>query len=77
MVDSFEFIEEELIFLIKEVFKYSKLEFEWRILNGYKWRDLDIIFNWLNKVVELVVKGNFGVIWEWFKYKFGELYLML
>ena len=77
MADSSEPTEEELIFSIKEALKHSKSEFERRISNGHKLRDLDIPFNRLNKVAELAVKGNFGAIRERPKYKLGELYPML
>ena len=50
MADSSEPTEEELIFSIKEALKHSKSEFERRISNGHKLRDLDITFNRLNKV---------------------------
>ena len=68
MADSSEPTEEELIFSIKEALKHSKSEFERRISNGHKSRDLDITFNRLNKVAELAVKGNFGAIRERPKY---------
>ena len=77
MADSSEPTEEELIFSIKEALKHSKSEFERRISNGQKLRDLDITFNRLNKVAELAVKGNFGAIRERPKYKLGELCPML
>ena len=48
-----------------------------RIANGHKLRDLDITFNRLNYVAELVVKGNFEGIRDRPKYKIAELYPML
>ena len=77
MADSSEPTEEELIFSIKEALKHSKSEFERRISNGQKLRDLDITFNRLNKVSELAVIGNFGAIRERPNYKLGELCPML
>ena len=69
--------EEELIYSIKEALRLKKSEFQRRIANAHKLRDLDITFNRLNQISELVVKGNFGGIRERPKQKLGELYPML
>ena len=69
--------EEELIHSIKEALRHKKSAFQRRIGNSHKLRDLDITFNRLNQISELVVKGNFGGIRERPKHKLGELYPML
>ena len=66
--------EEELIYSIKEALRHKKSAFQRRIANGHKLRDLDITFNRLNQISELVVKENFGGIRERPKHKLGELY---
>ena len=77
MADRSEPNEEEIIFSIKEALRDKKSLFERRISNAHKLRDLNITFNRLNKIAELVVKGNFGGIRERPKHKLGELYPML
>ena len=77
MADRSEPTEEELIFSIKETLKHNKSAFEQRISNVHKLRDLDITFNRLIQIAELVVKGNFGGIQDRPKHKLGELYPML
>ena len=69
--------EKELIHSIKEALRHKKSAFQQRIGNSQKLRDLDITFNRLNQISELVVKGNFGGIRERPKHKLCELYPML
>ena len=77
MADYSEPTDEELISSIKEALKHNKSALQQRIANGHKLRDLDITFNRLNNVAELVVKGNFEGIRDRPKYKIAELYPML
>ena len=77
MAEGSEPTEEELILSIKEVLKHKKSAFQRKISNTHKLRDVDITFNRLNQIAELVVKGNFGGIRERPKHKLRELYPML
>ena len=64
MAEGSEPTEGELVLSIKESLKHKKSAFQRIIWNAHKLRDLDITFNRLNQVAELVVKGNFGGIRE-------------
>lgn len=69
--------QEELFNGIKRALNRQKSEFERRISNVHKLKDLDETFNALEKVAEAVVKGKYGPLCYRHEHEISHVYPML